>query len=211
MNLISMLVARTDRAVSRKGLFGGFAAVALFGAMAVLAACGSDDSGSAQAQTATAKYYNGYFLTQGEDEEIGCYSEDLTVTENADGTVDSSSVFTSVNIRHRGYKAMNSGAGGAEIFGLGYVSEHPDTGALDDPGIYYLQKLSDNRYGGLWIGKPNLPQAGSQGMICPYIMMPDPDNEAAGDCTTAIETMLGDTCYRTNANGFVDTTAITRE
>lgn len=207
MNLISMLVARTDRAVSRKGLFGGFAAVALFGAMLVLAACGSDDSGSAQAQTAP-NNYDGYFLTQGEDGEIGCFSEDLTVTENADGTVDSRSVFGPVTIRHRGYKAMNSGTGGAEIFGLGYVAADSDGSNIRNPGIYYLQKLSDNRYGGLWIGRPNLPQAGSHGMICPYVMMPDPDNEDAGDCTTAIETMLGDTCYRTNANGFVNTEAI---
>lgn len=205
MNLISMLGARTGRAVSKRGLFSGFAAVALFGAMLVLAACGGN-GGSAQAQ-AGPNNYDGYFLTQGTDGEIGCFSEDLTVTENADGTVNANSVFTTVTIRHRGYKAMNSG-GGPEIFGLGYVSVNPDTGDIDDPGIYYLQKLSDNRYGGLWIGKPNLPAAGSQGMICPYIMVPDPDDEDAGDCTSAIETMLGDTCYRTNANGFVDTTAI---
>ena len=206
MNLISMLVARTDRAVSRKGLFGGFAAVALFGAMAVLAACGSDDSGSAQAQTAAAKYYDGYFLTQDADGDINCLSEDLTVTENADGTVDSRSVFGSVTITHRGYKAMN--VGGAEIFGLGYAAVNSDGSNIRNPGIYYLQKLSDNRYGGLWIGKPNMPDAGTEGMICPYVMMPDPDNDAAGDCTSAIETMLGDTCYSTDDDGFVNTTAI---
>ena len=204
MNLISMLGARTGRAVSKRGggLLSGFAAVALFGAMLVLAACGGN-GGSVQAQ-AGPKNYDGYFLTQGTDGEIGCFSEDLTVMENADGTVDSSSVFGPVTIRHRGYKAMNEG--GAEIFGLGYAAF--DSNGIKNPGIYYLQKLSDNRYGGLWIGRPNLPEAGSQGMICPYIMVPDPDDEDAGDCTSAIETMLDDTCYRTNANGFVDTTAI---
>lgn len=207
MNLISMLGARTGRAVSKRGggLLSGFAAVALFGAMLVLAACGGN-GGSVQAQ-AGPKNYDGYFLTQNADGDIECLTEDLTVMENADGTVDSRSVFGTVTIRHRGYKAMNSG-GGAEIFGLGYVAVDSDGSNMRNPGIYYLQKLSDNRYGGLWIGKPNMPQDGSEGMICPYIMVPDPDDMDDRTCTSDIETMLDDTCYRTNANGFVNTTAI---
>ena len=206
MNLISMLGARTGRAVSKRGggLLSGFAAVALFGAMLVLAACGGN-GGSVQAQ-AGPNNYDGYFLTQNADGDIGCLTEDLTVMENADGTVDSSSVFGTVTIRHRGYKAenMNEGRANTEIFGLGYVAVNSDGSNMRNPGIYYLQKLSDNRYGGLWIGKPNMPQDGSEGMICPYIMVPDPDNTPAGTCPPAIDDMLGDTCYHTDATGFID-------
>ena len=103
---------------------------------------------------------------------------------------------------------MNEGRANTEIFGLGYVAVNSDGSNMRNPGIYYLQKLSDNRYGGLWIGKPNMPQDGSEGMICPYIMVPDPDDMDDRTCTSDIETMLDDTCYRTNANGFVNTTAI---
>ena len=209
MNLISMLGARTGRAVSKRGggLLSGFAAVALFGAMLVLAACGGN-GGSVQAQ-AGPNNYDGYFLTQNADGDIECLTEDLTVMENADGTVDSSSVFGTVTIRHRGYKAENVNEGGAntEIFGLGYVAVASD-GGISNPGIYYLQKISDNRYGGLWIGKPNMPQDGNEGMICPYIMVPDPDDMDDRSCTSDIETMLGGTCYRTNASGFVNTEAV---
>ena len=215
MNLISMLGARTDRAVSKRGggLLSGFAAVALFGAMLVLAACGGN-GGSVQAQTETMNRMNGYFLTQfTEDGETGirCRSEDLVLTEDA-GVVDSSSVYEGYNLNQRGYKAenVNMGRANTEIFALAYSVVDSDGSNIRNPGIYYFQKISNDpvRFGGLWIGRPNQPREGSEGMICPYIMVPDPDNEDAGACPSAIETMLGNTCYRTNATGFVDTTPI---
>lgn len=213
MNLISMLGARTGRAVSKRGggLLSGFAAVALFGAMLVLAACGGN-GGSVQAQTETMNRMNGYFLTQfseteGGEPAITCRSEDLVLTEDA-GRVDSSSVYEGYNLNQRGYKAenVNEGRDNTEIFALAYSVVDSDGSNIRNPGIYYFQKISDSpvRYGGLWIGKPNQPQDGSEGMICPYIMVPDPNNTPAGTCPPAIDDMLGDTCYHTNATGFID-------
>ena len=178
-----------------------------------LASCGGDgDGGSAQAQMGTMKRMNGYFLTQDEEGVINCLGEDITVTENADGTVDGTSDFGSVMINHRGYKAENENDG-AEIFGLGYAVVNPDD-SIKNPGTYYLQKTSNDpiRFGGLWVGKPNMPQDGSEGMICPYVMVPDPDdvNAQEAGCPSDIDAMMGNVCYRTNAMGFVNPTPIRR-
>lgn len=205
---------RVDRAASARGLFRG--SVAMFCVLAMLgfASCSGDgDGGSAQAQTGTMKRMNGYFLTQfteeGETEpSISCQSEDLVLNENMDGTVDSTSVYGIYNINQRGYKAenVNEGRANTEILALAYSAVNPDGTNRRNPGIYYFQKISNDpiRFGGLWIGKPNQPQDGSEGMICPYIMVPDPDDTPAGNCPSDIDMMLGDTCYHTNATGFVD-------
>lgn len=204
---------RADRAASSKGLFRGSVAAVCLLAMLGLAACGDGDgvSTQAQAQTETENTMNGYFLTQQEGGEVACDSEDLTMTENMDGTVSATSVFASVSVKHRGYKAenVNVGSDNTEILGLGYAVFDPDgTSNIRNPGIYYFQKISaagePNMFGGLWIGKPNRPQDGSEGMVCPYIMVADPDDMDAGDCPSNIAEMLGNTCYRTNAMGFVD-------
>ena len=203
---------RADRAASAKGLFRGSVAAVCLLAMLGLASCGGSDGGSTQAQAQTqmpmTNMMNGYFLTQGSDGVVTCQSEDLTMTENADGTVNSTSDFDPVKIGHRGYKAENEGSN-TEIIGLGYAAFDSDgTSNIRNPGIYYFQKISaagePNMFGGLWIGKPNRPEDGREGMICPYIMVADPDDMDAGECPSDIDEMLGDTCYRTNDMGFVN-------
>ena len=203
---------RADRAASSKGLFRGSVAAVCLLAIVGLASCGDGGSTQTQAQAQTPmNMMNGYFLTQNTEGDIQCLSEDLTLTENMDGTVSATSVFASVSIKHRGYKAENDNEGRAntEIIGLGYAAFDPDgTSNIRNPGIYYFQKISaagePNMFGGLWIGKPNSPEDGSEGMVCPYIMVADPDDMDAGDCPSNIAEMLGDACYRTNAMGFVD-------
>lgn len=203
---------RADRVASSKGLFRGSVVAVCLLAMLGLAACGDSDNVSTQAQAQTPmNMMNGYFLTQNTEGDIQCLSEDLTLTENMDGTVSATSVFASVSIKHRGYKAENDNEGRAntEILGLGYAAFDPDgTSNIRNPGIYYFQKISaadePNMFGGLWIGKPNSPDDGNEGMICPYIMVADPDNMAAGSCPSNIAEMLGDTCYSTNNMGFVN-------
>ncbi len=201
---------RADCAASAKGLFRGSVAAVCLLAMLGLASCGDGDGGStpAQAQTETMNMMNGYFLTQNTAGEIQCLSEDLTLTEKMDGTVSASSVFGPVTIMHRGYKAENDNEDrdNTEILGLGYAAF--DSDGIKNPGIYYFQRMSDNRFGGLWIGKPNMPVDGSEGMICPYIMVPDPDDMDAGECPSDIVEDLGTTCYRTNAMGFVNPEAV---
>lgn len=205
---------RADRTASSKGLFRGSVAAVCLLAMLGLAACGDGDgvSTQAQAQTETENTMNGYFLTQNADGSIACLSEDLTMTEKMDGTVSAFSVFGNNRIRHMGYKAENSKSD-TEIIGLGYAAFDSDgTSNIRNPGIYYFQKMSDDpvRFGGLWIGQPNMPMSedAREGMICPYIMVADPDDMAAGECPSDIVRDLGTTCYRTNAMGFVDTTPI---
>ena len=200
---------RADRAASARGLFRGSVAVFCILVMLGFASCGGDgDGGSAQAQTGTMKRMNGYFLTENRNGMITCLGEDLMLTENADGTVDGTSDFDPVKINHRGYKAENRGTG-TEIFGLGYAAFDSDRSSnIRNPGVYYLQKTSNDpvRFGGLWIGRPNQPEDGSEGLICPYIMVPDPDdvNAQEAGCPSDIDAMMGDTCYHTNATGFVD-------
>lgn len=210
---------RADRVASSKGLFRGSVAAVCLLAIVGLASCGDGDgvSTQAQAQTGTENMMNGYFLTQDTDGNINCAGEDLTVTENADGTVDSTSDFDPVKINHRGYKAENMGSN-TEIFGLGYAAFNADgTSNIRNPGVYYLQKISaagePNMFGGLWIGKPNRPEDGNEGMICPYIMVPDPDevNAQTAGCPSDIEDMLGNVCYRTNAMGFVNPTPVRKD
>ena len=207
---------RADRAASARGLFRGSVAAVCFLAMLGLASCGGDGDGggSAQAQMGTMNTMNGYFLTQNTNGVIECQSEDLTVTENADGTIDATSDFDPVMINHRGYRAENVNEGAnTEIFGLGYAAFDSDGSSnIRNPGVYYLQKTSaagePNMFSGLWIGKPNRPVDGNEGMICPYVMVADPDDMDAGDCPSNIAEMLGDTCYRTNDMGFVNTTPV---
>ena len=172
-----------------------------------LASCGDS---ATQAQTPM-NMMNGYFLTQNEDGDIECLSEDLTMTENMDGTVSATSVFGSTRIKHMGYKAenVNEGRDNTEILGLGYAAFDSDGSSnIRNPGIYYFQRMSNGNFSGLWIGKPNMPVDGNEGMICPYIMVPDPDNMAAGSCPDDIVDMLGGDCYRTNDMGFVNPEAV---
>lgn len=206
---------RADRVASSKGLFRGSVAAVCLLAIVGLVSCGDSSSTQmqAQAQTETMNRMNGYFLTQftpegATERVIACRSEDLILTEKMDGTVDSSSRYEGYNLNQRGYKAENVNVGSAntEIFALAYSVVDSDGTNRRNPGIYYFQKINDDpvRFGGLWIGKPNQPQDGSEGIVCPYIMVPDPDNTAAGECPSDIDDMLGDTCYHTNATGFVD-------
>ena len=204
---------RADRAASAKGLFLGSVAAVCLLAMLGLASCGDSDGGSTQvqAQETPMNMMNGYFLTQNADGDIECLSEDLTMTENMDGTVSASSVFGSTRIKHMGYKAenVNEGRDNTEILGLGYAAFDSDGSSnIRNPGIYYFQRMSNGNFSGLWIGKPNMPVDGNEGMICPYIMVPDPDDMAAGSCPSSIADMLGDTCYRTNDMGFVNPEAV---
>ena len=200
---------RADRAASTKGLFLGSVAAVCLLAMLGLVSCGDGDGGSTQARAQMPmNMMKGYFLTQNEGGEIQCLSEDLVLNENANGTVDSDSEFEGYNLNQRGYRAPNveDGEAGTEILALAYSVVNSDGTNRRNPGIYYFQKINDDpvRFGGLWIGKPNLPNAGTEGMVCPYIMVPDSDGMATDACPSDIVEDLGTICYRTNAMGFVD-------
>lgn len=204
---------RADRSASAKGLFLGSVAAVCLLAMLGLASCGGNDGGSTQAQAQTPmNMMNGYFLTQNADGDIECLSEDLTMMENMDGTVSASSVFGSTRIKHMGYKAENDKSD-TEILGLGYAAFDSDGSSnIRNPGIYYFQRMSNGNLSGLWIGQPNMPMSedAREGMICPYIMVPDPDevNAQEAGCPSDIEGMLGNVCYQTNDMGFVDPTPV---
>ena len=201
MELTFMSRARAGRAIFGRGVLAAVCILAMLG----FASCDDDSM-----QMGTMRNMDGYFLTWNSDGDIACLSEDLTLTENADKTVDVSSVFETVTINHRGYKAenVNEGRANTEILALAYAVIDSSSGEVRNPGIYHFQKTSDDpvRFGGFWIGKPNLPDEVVEGAICPYIMVPDPDDTDAGECPDDIDDMLGDVCYGTNAAGFVDPT-----
>ena len=198
MELTFMSRARAGRAIFGRGVLAAVCILAMLG----FASCDDDSM-----QMGTMRNMDGYFLTWDDMNNVTCQSEDLILTENADGTVDSTSVFAGFSITHRGWKAENVNAGRAnkEILALAYAVINADSGEPENPGIYYFQKTSDDpvRFGGFWIGKPNRPQDGTENVICPYIMVPG-DETDAGECPDDIDEMLGDACYGTNAAGFLD-------
>ena len=191
----------------RRGFLISAAAVCLAGLL-VLVSCGDDDDNNASVAAGTTKPMNGYLLAQGADGILTCVSEDWNIVENMDGTVSAVSRVGAVNFVIAGYKAenVNEGRAGAEILALAYSTVDSDGGGRRNPGVVYLRKTSDPEgWAGLWIGKHNQPRDGSgEVAACPYIMVPDPDDMPAGDCPADIDGMLGDTCYRTDAAGFVD-------
>ena len=134
-------------------------------------------------------------------------SEHWNIAESADGTISAATTVADRRFETAGYRAenRNEGMAGTEIFAVGYSTVDSDGGNRRNPGVVYLQKTSESpaRYGGLWIGKHNQPGDGIVA-VCPYIAVPDPDDMPAEGCTSDIERILGDTCYRLNDGGFVD-------
>ena len=193
----------------KKGFFVSLAAVCLAGLL-VLVSCGGDDGGSATTRPM------GYLLVQNPDGILECAVEDWTLAESADGTVSAATTVAGRSFEITGYKAenINEGRTGREIFAVGYSTVDSDGGNRRNPGVVYLQKTGDDpvRFGGLWIGRHNQPRDGD-GIVaaCPYVMVPDPDDMPAGDCPPEIDRMLGDTCYRINASGFVDVASPVRK
>ena len=196
---------------SKRRFFIPVAVVCLAGLL-VLASCGDDDDGG----STTTRPMNGYLLAQNPDGILECVGEDWNITESADGTVSAVSVVVDRRFEIAGYSAENRNEGRAntEILAVGYSTVDSDGGNRRNPGVVYIQKTSDDpvRFRGLWIGKHNRPRDGDGIVaVCPYVMVPDPDDEAVGPCPSDIDDMLGDTCYRTNASGFVDVASPVRK
>ncbi len=197
---------------SKGGFFISLAALCLAIPL-VLVSCGGDDGGGS---SATTRPMNGYLLAQNPDGILECVGEDWNITENADGTVSAVSIVTTRRFEIAGYRAENRNEGrtDTEILAVGYSTVDSDGGNRRNPGVVYIQKTSDDpvRFRGLWIGKHNRPRDGD-GMVavCPYVMVPDPDDEAVGPCPSDIDDMLGDACYRINASGFVDVASPVRK
>ena len=174
-----------------------FCVAALF----FLSSCGDSDDDDAAAVP-----MDGFFLTQGSDGNIQCLSEDLEVTfdEVSGGSVvDGVSRFGDISFESRGYVAENVNEGAnTRLFVVAYTRVEGDS--VSNPGIYYLQEETggSGTYVGFWVGKPNMPPEGTEGLICPYYL--EPDGGADRECPAAVVEKLGDTCYHTNENGFVD-------
>lgn len=206
---MDLTFTRAARTGLKRGFFVSVAAVCLAGSF-FLVSC-SDGT------TATTEQMNGYLLAQNPEGIIECVVENWNIAESADGTVSAATTVAGRRFEMRGYRAENSNEGGAgtEIFAVGYSTVDSDGGNRRNPGVVYLQKTSDNpaRYGGLWIGKHNQPGDG-RGIVaaCPYIAVADPDDMPAQDCPAAIESTLGDACYRLAGDGgFLDVASPVRK
>ena len=184
----------------KRFFFVSAAAVCLAGSF-FLVSCGDDG--------ATTRQMTGYLLAQNPAGILECVSEHWNIAESADGTISAATTVAGRRFETAGYRAenRNEGRAGTEIFAVGYSTVDSDGGNRRNPGVVYLQKTSESpaRYGGLWIGKHNQPGDG-RGIVavCPYVAVPDPDDMPAEDCPSAIDEMLGDTCYLLDDGGFVD-------
>ena len=174
-------------------------------ALFLFSSCGDGDDGGS-----VTKSMDGYFLTQNDEGAISCLAEDVNVTlTGIEGgyAVESDSSFPTYDIKNTGYIAENVNPGGdnTEIYVLTYISVDKETGAARNPGVYYLQAASDDGedFIGFWVGKPNMPRDGIEGIICPYYLEEDKQDNLS-ECPDDIKSRLGDRCYRTNANGFVN-------
>ena len=206
---MDLTFTRRARGELKRGFFISLAALCLAIPL-VLASCGGDDDGGS---TTTTRPMNGYLLAQNPDGILECVGEDWNITESADGTVSAVSIVTTRRFEIAGYSAENDKSN-TEILAVGYSTVDSDGGNRRNPGVVYLQKTSDDpvRFRGLWIGKHNRPRDGD-GMVavCPYVMVPDPDDEAVGPCPSDIDDMLGDLCYPINDNGFVNVASPVRK
>lgn len=213
---MDLTFTRAARTGLKRGFFVSVAAVCLAGSF-FLVSCSDGNDGGGSAPTATTEQMNGYLLAQNPEGIIECVVENWNIAESADGTVSAATTVAGRRFEMRGYRAENSNEGGAgtEIFAVGYSTVDSDGGNRRNPGVVYLQKTSDNpaRYGGLWIGKHNQPGDG-RGIVaaCPYIAVADPDDMPAQDCPVAIESTLGDACYRLAGDGgFLDVASPVRK
>ena len=209
---MDLAFTRRARGDPKRGFFVSAVAICLLG---LLVSCGDDDDGGSTTTTTT-RPMNGYLLSQNSDGILECVGEDWNITENADGTVSAVSIVTTRRFEIAGYSAENRNEGRAdtEILAVGYSTVDSDGGNRRNPGVVYIQKTSDDpvRFGGLWIGKHNRPRDGDGIVsVCPYVMVPDPDDTAVGSCPSDIDDMLGDTCYRIGASGFVDVASPVRK
>ena len=207
---MDLAFTRRPRGDPKRGFFVSAVAICLLG---LLVSCGDDDGSTT---TTTTRPMNGYLLSQNSDGILECVGEDWNITENADGTVSAVSIVTTRRFEIAGYSAENRNEGRAdtEILAVGYSTVDSDGGNRRNPGVVYIQKTSDDpvRFRGLWIGKHNRPRDGDGIVsVCPYVMVPDPDDTAVGSCPSDIDDMLGDTCYRIGASGFVDVASPVRK
>ena len=158
-----------------------------------------------------AETWNGYFVTQDDDGNLNCLTEEMKVRfeELSGGSFfDSISEFidTDITFEYKGYRTRivyRDGTEGPELISLAYAS-YEGGGNVKNPGVVHLKKDEDgNGYTGFWAGKPNKP-AGTDGLICPYYLIRAADDQNGLECTAEIKAQLGTACYFTDADGRVD-------